>query len=485
MILEHGGRHFFAGTLLALHAFFSNGCSTDVLSTTANYTVSGSGTHVTFSPSVEQSVAIGSTLTYTVTPDTGYSTSTSVGGTCASGSWNANSYTTGVIAADCTVSFSASIQTYTATPSADSHTTVSPSSAQAINYGGTATFTLTADTGYTLSSAVGGTCPGGSLSGSTYTTGAITGDCTVIFSSNLITLTVTPSGDGHTTVSPSAAQTVNYGATQSFSLTPDSGYGLRPFATGTCPNGSFSGSTYTTGIIISDCGVSFSSTNDSLATNLLALWHLDGTAGSIANGSTLSDSWGTYTGTTVTSGSNLSYATGKFGTGVVEASSTAKVSFGTSFGNFGTSDFTIAFWIKTSASGIQQFINKRTICGHQSMFNIAMNSGKFTFEVDQNTSGTNYIGITTTLTYNDGNWHHVAMVRSTKNATIYVDGTSVKTGSASGTANISSTVDFEIGNLPCTSQPLVGTIDEIGVWTRALTDTEISTLAAASSALNP
>lgn len=70
----------------------------------------------------------------------------------------------------------AKINTITVTPSASAGGSISPSTPQTVTKGSTTTFTVTADPGYTAS--VGGTC-GGNLSGSTYTTNAITASCTV------------------------------------------------------------------------------------------------------------------------------------------------------------------------------------------------------------------------------------------------------------------------------------------------------------------
>jgi hypothetical protein len=71
---------------------------------------------------------------------------------------------------------------YTVTPSVSGGTggTISPAAAVPVNAGATATFTLTPSTGYTVDS-VGGTC-GGTLNGNTYTTNAVTTDCTVVAS---------------------------------------------------------------------------------------------------------------------------------------------------------------------------------------------------------------------------------------------------------------------------------------------------------------
>lgn len=66
--------------------------------------------------------------------------------------------------------------TYTVTPSAGANGSISPSTPQTVASGGTIGFTVTPNGGYTAS--VGGTC-GGALVGTTYTTNAITANCTV------------------------------------------------------------------------------------------------------------------------------------------------------------------------------------------------------------------------------------------------------------------------------------------------------------------
>ena len=68
---------------------------------------------------------------------------------------------------------------YTVTASARTGGSISPSGARTVEEGGTLSFTVTADQNYSFST-IGGTCPSGRLSGSTYVTGAITSNCSVI-----------------------------------------------------------------------------------------------------------------------------------------------------------------------------------------------------------------------------------------------------------------------------------------------------------------
>ena len=69
-------------------------------------------------------------------------------------------------------------QIFTVTPSVASGTgTISPSTPVNVNGGATTQFTVTPGSG--LAATMGGTCPAGSLSGNTYTTGTIVSNCTV------------------------------------------------------------------------------------------------------------------------------------------------------------------------------------------------------------------------------------------------------------------------------------------------------------------
>ena len=164
---------------------------------------------------------------------------------------------TGTVAMDsdksCTATFT--LNTYTVTPSAGANGSITPSVPQTVGYGNTAMFTVTPDTGYGVS--VGGSC-GGTLVGNTYTTAAITGDCTVdvSFSSGTSGTISTVTAGANGTISPSGPQTVSYGDMVTYTLTPDPGYDVT--VGGTCfgtlvDNGGTY--TYSTNAITGDCTV--------------------------------------------------------------------------------------------------------------------------------------------------------------------------------------------------------------------------------------
>ncbi len=139
---------------------------------------------------------------------------------------------------------------------------ISPASQQVLP-GLSAQFTVTADNGYSFSSMTG-TCPAGSFDGTTYTTGPLTEDCTVVANfTNIARFTVTASALTGGSISP-LFRTVEEGGFATFTVTPDADYSFSAVG-GTCPSGTLTGSSYATGVITEDCTViaTFSSNSSS------------------------------------------------------------------------------------------------------------------------------------------------------------------------------------------------------------------------------
>ena len=208
---------------------------------------SSAGTNGTVSPLGTQIAGGGSTRAFTVTPDSGYTAV--VGGTCG-GTLVGTTFTTSPLTVNCTVSATfTAVPTYTVTPSVTGSGGISPSTGVTVLSGSTTVFTVTASPGF--SSSVGGTC-GGTLVGTTYTTNAITGNCTVDATFTQITYTMTPSAGANGAISPSTPQTVNALSTQVFTVTPNAGYSAS--VGGTC-GGSLVGTAYTTNAASANCTV--------------------------------------------------------------------------------------------------------------------------------------------------------------------------------------------------------------------------------------
>jgi hypothetical protein len=134
-------------------------------------------------------------------------------------------------------------------PTAGPNGQITPSAAQSVPDGATATFTVTPDPHYRIDAVTG--C-GGTLAGGTYVTAPVFADCTVLATFAILTHTVTAQAGSGGTIAPAGPQTVEDGATATFTLTPDAGYAIGS-ASG-C-GGSLAGATYTTAPVTADCTV--------------------------------------------------------------------------------------------------------------------------------------------------------------------------------------------------------------------------------------
>ena len=102
------------------------------------------------------------------------------------------------VSADQTLTANFAANANTVTPSAGSNGSINPSTPQPVGYNASTSFTITPANGYRTASVSG--C-GGSLNGSIYTTGAITGACTVSATFSVISSLGDLNGDGKTDIS--------------------------------------------------------------------------------------------------------------------------------------------------------------------------------------------------------------------------------------------------------------------------------------------
>ncbi len=149
-----------------------------------------------------------------------------------------------------------------------------------------------------------------------------------------------------------------------------------------------------------------------------------------------------------------------------------RIDMGTTLGNFGTGNFTVETWFKSTATGDKTIIGKRVGCNAGSFWNLRFINGALYFEVY---GAANVNTISPLATYNDGNWHHVACVRNINTNSLYVDGVQVAqsfTGTGAAAAfNYSNNVPLYIGSSACGFFP--GSLDETRIWNVARTSYEI------------
>jgi hypothetical protein len=212
-------------------------------------------------------------------------------------------------------------------------------------------------------------------------------------------------------------------------------------------------------------------------------WTFDEQTGSVAT-----DSTGKANGTlsqTATYKSGGAFDTG--GIVHIDGSNDSCVNFGTSVGQFGTKDFTVMLWFRTSEKyRYFDLLGNRTAGSHGNFFCLRMTGkhesspeGRVSVEVDENQQGHNYIAVSSQVTgLNDGKWHHVAAVREGASLKLYIDGVLSGESKGSGVANIANGNPFKLGRSlsPNVEQKFAPTADydDLCLYDVALTGEQIS-----------
>lgn len=160
--------------------------------------------------------------------------------------------------------------------------------------------------------------------------------------------------------------------------------------------------------------------------------------------------------------------------------------------NFERTDaFSISTWVKTIDSSTENVLitNQATSgVGYKTLFNGS--TGSLIFEI-KNTHPTNSLSVNNnTETYNDGNWHHLLFTYDgsslASGAKIYVDGLSVSLNVASDTltSSILNTDNLQFGVQGGGVNNFDGSQDEISIWNKELTPTEVSEIYAGNTHIN-
>ena len=144
-------------------------------------------------------------------------------------------------------------------------------------------------------------------------------------------------------------------------------------------------------------------------------------------------------------------------------------------------EITIAFWFQVEAfsNSWEAFIAKS-----DSAYRISR-GGETGNATHLGISGTSVGNFNGTATVTGGDWHHMAAVYDGTNARIYIDGVLDTEVAATGQINLSSS-DLYIGeNSGATGRFLHGLLDEVRIYSRALTDEEILGVMAGAGAEYP
>jgi hypothetical protein len=200
-----------------------------------------------------QTVNFGDIAAFTVTPDTGYHVNAVTGDTCTVTQVAGDQYQSDAIDADCAVTATFAIDTFTVTATSGGNGAVTPPS-QSVSFGANAAFTVTPDIGYHVDAVTGDTCTVTQVAGDQYQSDAIDDDCAVTATFALDIFTVTAMSGGNGTITP-PTQSVGFGQSAAFTVTPDTGYHVDAVTGDTCTVTQTTGDQYQSDAIDADCAV--------------------------------------------------------------------------------------------------------------------------------------------------------------------------------------------------------------------------------------
>lgn len=177
---------------------------------------------------------------------------------------------------------------------------------------------------------------------------------------------------------------------------------------------------------------------------------------------------------------------GQLGDAVLLKGRGAHINLGEAIGQFGTSDFTIAFGMLILSNHGQtdlDIISNRNVMGHGNWFALRIQHGRaLTFEVDENSKGKHYAAAKSAKLLVANKWFHIAIVRKGNSLKIYHNGIKVAEGNAAdaGVANINSNVDVKLGHWKRHTPR--ARYEDLRIYDKALSDKQIESIA---PALNP
>lgn len=174
------------------------------------------------SPASNTTVNNGANQTINFTPDSNYEVNDVTLDGVSQGA--ITTLTLSNITANHTVAVSFKLKTYAIISSANSGGVITPSGTSTINHGSNQSYTITPNTGYTVSDVQVDGVSQGSISSYTFSNVTTTHTIQAIFSISGGTHTISANSDANGTITPSGAIAVAVGGTQEFTFTPNSGY---------------------------------------------------------------------------------------------------------------------------------------------------------------------------------------------------------------------------------------------------------------------
>jgi len=199
----------------------------------------------TITPPTAVTVPYAGSQTFTITPYSGYVVDQVLvnGGDVGS----ITSYTFTNVQADQTISatFKQTIVTFTITSSAGSNGAIAPPGPVPVPYAGSQTFTITPESGYVVDQVLVNGENVGSITSYTFTNVQADQTISATFKQTIVTFTITSSAGSNGAIAPPGPVTVPYAGSQTFTITPESGYVVDQVLVNGEPVGSITSYTFT------------------------------------------------------------------------------------------------------------------------------------------------------------------------------------------------------------------------------------------------
>jgi len=201
--------------------------------------------------------------------------------------------------------------------------------------------------------------------------------------------------------------------------------------------------------------------------------------------------WNFYEGSGTTAHDNSTYSrngtlynmvdgdwvTGKFGIALNFKDATDYIDLGPTNDIIGDNcqEVTISAWIKSTDTSSQYPVALKRSASHSTLISLNLNNGDLGF-LTRNYADTAHDWIwATDKDYGDGEWHHIVATVNGMVRTLYIDGDLKDSDNDQGMQNVSGNTAYAcIGAFSSNSIPFNGLIDEVQVWTRALSYEEVN-----------
>ncbi|WP_043672243.1 sialidase family protein [Streptomyces xylophagus] len=145
----------------------------------------------------------------------------------------------------------------------------------------------------------------------------------------------------------------------------------------------------------------------------------------------------------------------------------------------GTKDFTVSLWFRyTATTGDQPFLWMGGVGTTQPQVWLrgepAGNHVRALITTRVGATTVHTTSVVTAGAYNDGVWHQAVLRRGGGQLTLSVDGTAVSTADIVGSVSRNSPFGVHVGQRMDSMQYFTGSLDEVHVWDRLLTDDELA-----------